>query len=226
MAKRALVFDLDDTLYPERQFVRSGLAAVGAWLREQRGVEGFADEAGRVFDEGVRGRIFDETLRRLGVAGAPDLVTQMVAVYRAHQPELALYDDAEWAISKFGAEMTLGIITDGFAATQRNKVAALGLAGRFRAIVYSDDLGRQNWKPSPEPFLAMMTRVECEPSACVYVGDNPGKDFAAPNQLGWITVQLCRAEGEYAHLRSSRLPAGFRAQREIDSLRELEAILS
>ena len=32
-----VTFDLDDTLYLERDFVRSGFAAVGAWLATERG---------------------------------------------------------------------------------------------------------------------------------------------------------------------------------------------
>jgi putative hydrolase of the HAD superfamily len=60
---RALVFDLDDTLYPERDFVLSGFQAVSGWLRLQGGVEGFYDRALATFERGVRGRIFDEVLR-------------------------------------------------------------------------------------------------------------------------------------------------------------------
>ena len=63
-----VTFDLDDTLYLERDFVRSGFAAVGAWLATERGVRGFEACAWRLFEAGRRGDIFDRVLPRLGVA--------------------------------------------------------------------------------------------------------------------------------------------------------------
>jgi len=222
----ALVFDLDDTLYPEHVFVRSGFAAVDRWLQERRGLTGFADEAARLFLEGARGRIFDEVLRRLAVDDASELVPTLVEVYRAHEPQLSLFPDAEWALAYFGRRMKLGLITDGHAVTQRNKFAALGLAKYFRAVVFTDDFGRESWKPSPACFQRIEAALACPAHECAYVGDNLAKDFVAPNRLGWLTVHLQREGGEYRHVVAADLPADHRAQHEIASLRELEAILA
>ena len=221
----ALVFDLDDTLYPESDFVRSGFAAVGDWLHGEHGVAGFTEEAGRLFAAGARGRIFDEALQRLNVPGDPDLVATLVQVYRAHTPRLSLYPDAARAVGYFGVRCRLGLLTDGYAATQRNKVAALGIGKRFRAIVFTDDFGRECWKPSPVPFERIGAALEARPAECVYVGDNPGKDFVAPNRLGWLTVHLHRADGEYGRIRRSDLPEDHRAQHQIGSLDELAEVL-
>lgn len=222
----AVIFDLDDTLYPEHAFVRSGFAEAGRWLQAQQGVAGLAAEAGRLFAEGRRGRIFDEALLALGVAPAPALVARLVAVYRSHVPQLELYADAAWALDHCGARGRLGLLTDGYAATQRNKVAALGIAARFQAMVFTDDHGRENWKPSPAPFQRIALALDCPAAACVYVGDNPAKDFVAPNRLGWRTVHLRRAGGEYAAVIPEGLPADHRAQRAITSLRELGGLLA
>ncbi len=220
----ALVFDLDDTLFPEREFVQGGFAAVDRWLQGDHAVFGFEPEARRLFAEGLRGRIFDEALRRLGVDGAQTLVPRMVAVYRGHRPQLELFPDAQWALGHFRGRCKLGLITDGYAGTQRNKVAALGLGEGFEAIVFTDDLGRENWKPSPIPFQGLMETLGCPGSACVYVGDNPAKDFLAPNRLGWRTIQVAREEGEYRHTATDSLPADYQASRVIQSLRELEGV--
>lgn len=220
----ALVFDLDDTLYPEREFVRSGFAAAGDWLHGEYEIAGLAEEATRLLDAGMRGRIFDEALARLGVREATTLVPTLVQVYRAHAPRLALYPDAAWAIAEFRGRFSLGLVTDGYAATQRNKVAALGIAPEFGAMVFTDDLGREHWKPSVRPFERIADALDCAAHECVYVGDNPAKDFVAPNRLGWLTIHVRRENGEYAG--RTGLTADQRAQREIGSLHELGEVLA
>ena len=223
MKPAVLVFDLDDTLFAEREFVVSGFLAVDRWLQEQRSVTGFAAEALRQFEAGRRGRIFDEVLSTLGVPGGTELVSSMIAIYRGHQPRLTLFPDAQWAFKNFQGRLKLGLITDGYAQTQRNKVAALAIAGFFDHLVFTDDLGRENWKPSPLPFQRMMELMGCEGESCIYVGDNPAKDFVAPNGLGWLTVQLQREGGEYEQ--GAGDTPGHRAQLMIRSLRDLGKIL-
>lgn len=195
---QAVIFDLDDTLYAERDFVLSGFRAVDSWLQSELAISGFAEAARRHFDSARRGRIFDAALADLGVADPARLVPQLVAVYRAHSPQLALLPDAERALRHLRPRSRLGLLTDGYAATQRNKVAALGLAPWFDALVFTDDLGREHWKPSPVPFRRMMALLGVPAPECVYVADNPLKDFAAPNELGWRTVQVRHRAAEYA----------------------------
>src|SRR5687767_769940 len=91
-----LVFDLDDTLYPECDYVRSGFAAVDRWLREHRGVTGFSEIANAHFRGGRRGNIFDLSLEELGLPRDPALVSRLVTVYREHKPSIRLHEDAEW----------------------------------------------------------------------------------------------------------------------------------
>ncbi len=83
------VFDIDDTLYLERDYASSGFEAVDDWLREQKHVSGFADAAKRLFTDGRRGDIFDVALTTLGVANIAALVPQLVDVYRAQRRAFA-----------------------------------------------------------------------------------------------------------------------------------------
>lgn len=193
-----MVFDLDDTLYPERSFVLSGFHAVSDWIEAEHSIAGFYEHAARLFEAGHRGTIFNAALAQVGLPEDGPLVATLVDVYRSHVPRLTLHDDAAWALDHFGAKLTLGLLTDGYAVTQRNKVGALNIASRFQSIIYTDDLGRACWKPSPAPFLRIMEASGRSGSECVYVADNPLKDFVAPNDLGWMTVQVLRENGEYA----------------------------
>ena len=73
--------------------------------------------------------------------------------------------------------MTTGIITDGYLVAQKRKVAALGLEQLVDYVVYSDEFGRDHWKPSSVPYLIMMKMTGCTGPDCSYVSDNPLKDF-------------------------------------------------
>lgn len=97
-------------------------------------------------------------------------------------------------------------MTDGYLPTQRLKVQALGIEGYFAAIVYTEELGRQFWKPSPRGFERLMELLKARPEQMVYVADNETKDFIAPNQLGMLTIQLLRPRGRYGRAANPPLP--------------------
>jgi putative hydrolase of the HAD superfamily len=223
-AKRdwVIVFDLDDTLYPEADFVRSGFQAVDRAL-VPRGIQGFEPLANGLFQEGLRGKIFDAALTKLGVAVSPELVAELVQIYRAHVPQLQLFPDACRALDYYQRRSKVALLTDGSAAVQRNKVRGLGLESAFTACIYTDDLGRDCWKPSEVPFLKLAAMLEMTDAMdrLVYVADNPRKDFIAPNRLGWSTVRIKRPGGEYAA--SEPREAAHAAGCVIQSLDELAA---
>jgi len=195
---KAVIFDLDDTLFPERSYVLSGFRAVGDWIHETYSIRGFFETAARLFGEGHRGRIFDEVLSTLGVSADRPLIDSLISCYRNHHPEIRMYQDAERALARFECHATTGIITDGYLVAQKRKVAALGLEQLVDHIVYSDEFGRDHWKPSSVPYLMMMEMTGCTGPDCAYVSDNPLKDFVAAKALGWTTVQIRRIGGEYS----------------------------
>ena len=213
-----IVFDLDDTLYPESDFVHSGFVAADAWLRREQGIEGFLERALRLFAAGQRGTIFNQALAELGAPEADALVRRLVAVYREHEPALTLEPAAEavlaWAESRF----ELALITDGFAAVQARKIRALDLERRIACRIITDELGREFWKPHPAAFRKVMEVLPGPADGYVYVADNPRKDFVAPRRLGWRTLRLRRPGGEHAAYVAGEQEA---AEREVASLAEL-----
>jgi len=223
---RAVVFDLDDTLYRERDYVRSGFAAVGRALRAERGTT--ADYEGwmwRRFADGRREGTFDALSRRFGLGLSAAGVARLVDFYRRHAPDIrpcrgvpALLDGL-----RRGRRARLGLLSDGYLPAQRLKLAALGLADRFDAVVFTERLGRGAWKPSPRGFEAIRRRLGAPAAACAYVGDNPAKDFVAPNALGWLTVQWRRPGQVHA---DRPAPPGGRPGRVVRSGPELLRLLA
>ncbi|KAB8321057.1 HAD family hydrolase [Tolypothrix campylonemoides VB511288] len=197
---KVLVFDLDDTLFPEHEFVFSGFQAVSDWVQSKYEIYGFFDVAWKLFKEGKRGKIFDQTLDDLEIKYEPSLIQELVQVYREHKPAISLHKDAQWVLDNLKSEKQLAIITNGFLKTQQNKVRALGIESSFDEIVYCDVYGSKNWKPSPVPYEKMMEFTGFEGDEYMYIGDHPYKDFVAAKKLGWITLRICRKDGEYANV--------------------------
>lgn len=221
---RAIVFDLDDTLYPEREFALSGYEAVAGVFADRLGVSTahLAARMGELFDTPLRRRVFNTILAEAGVvqADVDALVAEMIAVYRGHAPRIHLHPDADSALSRLRDRCCLGLISDGPLDTQRNKVRALGLTGRLEEIILTDEWGEEFWKPHPRPFEEMSRRLGLPPQACIYVADNPAKDFIAPNALGWGTVLIKRSGGIYA---DRQAPRGGVPQAAISTLEALSS---
>jgi putative hydrolase of the HAD superfamily len=222
---QAIIFDLDDTLYPERDYVLSGFRAVAAWAEEHLGIQseqGWA-ELRLLFEQGVRGETFNRWL------AAHDrkhdgLVQRLVQVYREHQPVLTPFPGVPKLLDSLRRRYRLGLVSDGYLAVQRRKLAALDLADRFDAVVFSDQWGREAWKPSTRPFNAVLDRLAIGAAASAYVADNPSKDFLGARQVGMFTVWMRRSDGVYAHL--SPPTAQHAPDLIISSLEELEGTLA
>ena len=197
-ASRAIVFDLDDTLYPERQFAFSGYRAVaGAFADRLRASFDLVAYMRELFDSPDRGRVFNVVVDRAGADNAESLVAEMIATFRSHKPQISLHSDADAALTRLRDRCRLGLISDGPLEMQGNKVDALDLRPRLDEIILTDTWGREFWKPHPRAFEEMSQRLDVAPQACTYVADNPAKDFVAPNALGWRTVFVKRPDGVY-----------------------------
>jgi putative hydrolase of the HAD superfamily len=195
-----VAFDLDDTLYPEREFVHSGFAAVAQHL-DDLGIieaESFFSTATSLFIAGVRGNIFDLVLERLAVDFPAARLGELVRVYREHQPRIRPFADSPKLLQLLKDNgVVLALISDGPWHTQQNKLRALGLEAHFDHLVFTGALGDDWGKPSPRAFQEVMERSGVRAPACVYVADNPGKDFVGPNRLGWHTIRVREASGLY-----------------------------
>ncbi|MBD2768037.1 HAD family hydrolase [Hymenobacter sp. BT664] len=211
-----LVFDLDDTLYPELSYVHGGFGAVAAFLSPLLAVPAAALAADMVAEEAThgRGQVFDTVLRRHG-CWSKSLVTSCLRTYRQHQPELVLYPDAERCLTRFAAR-PLYLVTDGHKEVQARKVAALHLNARVRHAYLTNRYGRHRAKPDPHVFELICRRERVGPGEVIYVGDNPRKDFVGIKPRGFRTVRILR--GNYAHLEAD---AAHEAHERIHSLDEL-----
>jgi putative hydrolase of the HAD superfamily len=210
-----VIFDLDDTLYDELTYVRSGFRAVANWGASQLGLnaEKSYSKLISIFETEGRGRVFDQWL---GDSGS---VREAVRVYRHHNPSIVVWDAAVRAMNKL-RDHPLYLVTDGHKVAQANKIAALGIASRFRHAYLTHRYGLAHAKPSTHCFRLIQKRERCDWSEMAYVGDNPSKDFVNLNTLGVPTVRVLTGQ----HREVVAKP-GFDAKHQIRSLDELPDLL-
>ena len=134
----------------------------------------------------------------------------------------SLPEDSRSILVELSAKYVLALLTDGFLPAQRLKVQALGIEDYFDSIVYTEELGREFWKPSPAGFEKIMRDLNAKPENVVYIADNEKKDFIAPNRLGLSSVQLIRPARIHA---SSSQESDSAAQHVTHHIRQLPAII-
>ena len=222
----AVIFDLDDTLYPEWQYVLGGYRAVCRHLGER------SAQAGR-FEQFLWGRFcrglsagaptglpaaerqrerpgqgaFDALNDRFLIGLDSRQVAQLVGIYRGHAPDIRPFGSIPQTLGLLHSRYRLGLLSDGYMPAQRLKLEALGLARFFDAVVFTEEMGREAWKPSPAGFNRIGEMLDAPHEACAYIADNPAKDFIAPNALGWLTVRYVQPGQVHAARRSSPAPA-------------------
>lgn len=190
-----ICFDLDDTLYKEIDYLRSAYREIA--FHAAQGDSMLAKKAYwkmlQAYNDG--GNAF---LRLNELLGAETPVGEYLAMYRTHLPNIHLDREIAEVLDALKAVgCTLGLITDGRSVQQRNKIVALGL-DRWIAeddTIISEEIGSE--KPSEANYRCLMKRYP-DAERFVYVGDNPTKDFVAPNRLGWETICLLD-NGENIH---------------------------
>jgi putative hydrolase of the HAD superfamily len=196
----ALIFDLDDTLYPEYSFVMSGFSAVAAWIEQKLNLR--KDEVfwefKHLYDKGFRGNTFNHWVAQHNQR--EELVPQMVEIYRSHSPTISPYPGVVGTLQKLRQSFRLGLLSDGSSVVQQRKLTALGLAPFFDLIIYTDELGKEARKPSTQPFLYVLQALGLKGYQAVYIGDNPLKDFLGARMLGMWTIRIRWPDGLHKDL--------------------------
>ena len=212
---KVFVFDLDDTLYKEIDFLKSAYREICFFLESQF-------ELTEIFNEMLgyyyQGRdAFQEIINahRIPV----DKIT-LLKMYREHKPYICLDEDTAQTLRALYDDplIKIGIITDGRYVSQTNKINALGLKTFMgeEDVFISETHGHQ--KPDEYAFRMLEERYKgCE---FTYIGDNPLKDFLAPNRLGWGTVCLLD-DGRNIHKQDFDLPKEYLPQNKIAAMSDI-----
>ena len=233
---KIVVFDLDDTLYKEVDFMKSAFMEIAQGIEADDTADIIAKKMLKWWKDG--NNVFQHLIKTYHLNLTID---SLLSKYRSHFPSLLLDEVTKNLLQMLSEKAVLGLITDGRSNTQHNKIAALGLNAFMNQedILVSGDRDKENglnvlkgnnsWeKPSELPFKYFMSRysINYNPSIVnyYYIGDNPSKDFSAPNHLGWATICLLD-DGRNIHHQDFSLPQHMLPQYTISRITEIENII-
>ena len=210
-----LIFDLDDTLYTEIDYVRSGFLAVSQYLQSYCDLDQnyCYMRMNQILLESGRGHVFDKLLSECGL-DKKSLIRKCLSVYRCHDPKISLNDDAKKLLPILKGPNFL--VTDGNRLVQKKKIEALQVKNYFEKIYITHRYGLHRAKPSTYCFDLIRRSVDCNWRDMVYVGDNPSKDFVNIKTLGIKTIRVLT--GEYATMKAKK---SFDAEIHISRLSDL-----
>ncbi len=214
-----VVFDLDDTLYPEEDFLLSGYAEIAAYLKNLTG-EDFLEQ---MLAWRAKGSVdvFEALLKQDSLQTLVSLDT-LLRLYRFHEPTIELAPETSALLNQLKqADIPVALITDGRSVTQRNKLKALGIESIFEPIIISEEIGSS--KPAEENYRAI--EEHWPGKSYLYIADNTAKDFLTPNKRGWRSVCLID-KGRNIHPQSFDLPSEYLPEVKIATLGDLIAPIS
>ncbi len=187
---RAIVFDLDDTLYPYRAFVRSGFRAVACRLAEECGLapSRVVKILLRALRTNQRGRELQDLCDRLALPTS--LATDLSTVIREHCPSLRLPRESANVLTTLRGSWRIGVLTNGAPHIQRRKIAALGLSDVVNAVVFASECGGGTGKPDAAAFQTVLERLATVPAQSVFVGDDPTADIEGAAAVGMKTIHI------------------------------------
>ena len=189
----AVIFDLDDTLYLEKDYVKSGYNLIAKAFPE---VVNMSEKLWQVFLRG--GKAIDEVLLSEGLL-TEENKQKCLKIYRNQIPNINLDSAVINLLSGLKEKgYKLGIITDGRPEGQRAKIKSLDLERYVDQIIVTDELGGEIMrKPNEKAFVLICEKLGVNYENAVYVGDNPKKDFIAPEKLGMRSILFRNKDGLY-----------------------------
>ena len=199
---RAVIFDLDDTLYGYEALDREGRDRVRDYTCEklaitrQRYDEAYSygrsetkRQLGDVAASHNRMLYCQKTLEYLGVNPMP-LALRMYEIYwGTFLEKMQVFNGVRQFMDCMHAHgITMMICTDLTAHIQHRKIEALGIADDIRYLVTSEEAGRE--KPAPAMFELCLKKLNMAPEEVCYIGDSPVKDVEGARAAGMRAVRF------------------------------------
>ncbi len=222
---KAVVFDLDDTLISEKEYIKSGYCHIAMIIESRFDVDKnqIYSDLMQLFNKSSR-NVFNRLFDRYSISYSKAMILDLVNEYRSHYPEIVFFDDVIPCLNELKRlGIKTGIITDGYAIAQRQKLKAIQAEKFFDEIIMTDELGRDYWKPHPKAFEVIKEKFDVNFDEMIYVGDNPEKDFYIGSICPINTVRISRGDTVYCKMEYFK---NAKEHYSIDNLYELIRILS
>lgn len=203
---RAVLFDLDDTLFDHRHSCRSGLAAVQQDFQRlqeiplddlERDYMNLLEELhakvlqGVIAPEEARAerfrRLFLQTGKEVSPATAEVWAQSYQKAYRAARRPVP---GAIPLLRRLQPMAKVAIVSNNLVEEQREKLRCCGLHQFIDCLVVSEEVGAV--KPEPAIFEEVLNRLRCGAQEAVMVGDSWIEDISSAHGVGIRPVWLNR----------------------------------
>lgn len=212
MKNKVLVLDLDDTLYPELDYLKSAYYTIADRL---------SADNNQLYELMLSKYYNSENVFKFLADEYNVDIQYLLDLYRLHIPNIKLYPNADKVLNYFLENNEVAVVTDGRSKTQRNKLSALGLTHILTSIVISEEI--QTEKPCRKNFEKVVS--ETTGNEYIYIGDNLNKDFITPKDMGWTTICL-KDQGSNIHKQNFDLPYEYQPDYCFDSWLEIQYFLN
>ena len=208
-----IVFDLDDTLYKEIEYVKSAYIYINKYILSRFGLD-FSLKIQEYIDQDIK---FFDCIKLKLHSKHNFSIEKYLELYRFHYPKISLSKDTSEFLQKIkDKNIGFSIITDGRSISQNNKIEALGLNHLAQNIIISEETGYE--KPNINNFK-LIEKIYPK-KKLIYIADNTFKDFLAPNILNWNTICLLD-NGQNIHKQNFDLEFKYLPKLKINNLKEL-----
>jgi len=226
MKIKCVLFDIDDTLYDTSlQMSEARLNAVKAMI--EAGLPANIEIAYRVLEEIVKefgphyNQHFDRLLERLGLKWNPRVIAAGVTAYReTSSAYLKTYSDTVPALLKLRESgYRLGIVSEGRAVKQWQKLIQLGIQHLFHRVLISEEIKEDT--VTPEMFKLVLKELSAFPEETVFVGNRLDTDIQSANKAAIISIRMRKGEHRVEEPKSPEMAPKY----EISKISEIFDVL-
>lgn len=226
MKIKCVLFDIDDVLYDASlQLSTARLNAIRAMI--EAGLPTDIETTYRVLQDVVErygsdyNKHFDKLLEQLGLKWDPRVIGAGVAVYReTSSAYLKPYADTIPTLLKLReAGYKVGIVSEGRAVKQWQKLIQLGIQHLFNYVITSEEIGEEVMKP--ELFKLALKELNVRPEETSFVGNRPETNIFCANTAKVISVRIRKGEHRTQEPESAETAPKY----EINKLSEIFEIL-
>lgn len=185
---RAILFDLDDTLYDLRSYWGDRLRLALEHVLPSYPHLDLDALVRMALSERVYIAQWPDFLRRQGVADEPLIAAALEIFGGTWFDQMVLYEDAPRTLEALRPSYRLGLITNGPSAIQRRKIERFGLANYLDVLIVSGEVGVA--KPDPAIFALALAQLGVGPDAALFVGDSPEHDLRGAAAAGMACVWM------------------------------------
>lgn len=229
MKIKCVLFDIDDTLYDTSfQMSTARLNAIKAMI--EAGLPTDIETTYRVLQQIVKeygtnyNKHYDKLLERLGLKWDPRVIAAGVAAYRETSPAyLKPYPDTIPTLLKLrDLGYRLGIVSEGRAVKQWQKLIQLGIQHLFQFVIISEEVGIKTM--SPELFKMILKELEVQPNEAIFVGNQLETDILCANKAKVISVRIRKGDSRLGEPKSTEMVPKFEISELLEILKILEKI--